>query len=152
MTEWQSEFLLKANFEVYSMVLVHDKWHNFCMFYSLRIQNDREKWGKIDYREKNGHTVLSTIVNTILGYKLVWWFCVYLIMCISLSRAYLFSLCSNLTHTSPHMVPMTKGYAVTLNDACRSGVKVISHHSMILFKRMHVYFSPIWFILYINRA
>lgn len=41
------------------------------MFYSLRIQNDREKWGKIDYREKNGHTVLSTIVNTILGYKLV---------------------------------------------------------------------------------
>lgn len=40
------------------------------MFYSLRIQNDREKWGEIDYREKTGHTVV-TIVNTILGYKLV---------------------------------------------------------------------------------
>lgn len=45
-----------------------------------------------------------------------------------------------------------QGYAVTLNDACRSGVKVILHHSMILFKRMHVYFIPIWFILYITRA
>lgn len=51
-----------------------------------------------------------------------------------------------------HMVPLIKGYAVTLYDVGRSSVKVILDHTEIFFKSIYCSLSPFGIILNINSA